>query len=171
MRITSDAVLFKLVTNCAITCTLVIIRLASWCNRSAAATARSRPMCSNQYSGDRPRRRADSGAPYIPSYGGHEGVFRKPGPNRRGCLGRHMMSCGIDIPACCSRPGGTGLGRVRPRSRQKVPPLSNPDRCPDHLDTSRMRGTRLSLPPRTPWLVGRQHHFSQVQVETVAQVE
>ena len=28
--------------------------IASWCNRSAAFTARSRPMCSSQYSGDRP---------------------------------------------------------------------------------------------------------------------
>ena len=45
------------------TCTLVIMRLASWCNRSAADTARSRPMCSSQYSGDWPRRRADSGPP------------------------------------------------------------------------------------------------------------
>ena len=39
-----------------ITCTLVIMRLASWCNRSAADIARSRPMCSSQYSGDRSRR-------------------------------------------------------------------------------------------------------------------
>ena len=60
---TSDAVLFRLVTNWDMTCTFVMIRLASWCKRSAAATARSRPICSSQYSGDRPSRRADSGAP------------------------------------------------------------------------------------------------------------
>ena len=42
---------------------IVIIRLASWCNRSAACTVRSRPMCSSQNSGVRPSSRADSGAP------------------------------------------------------------------------------------------------------------
>ena len=42
---------------------LVIIRLESWCKRSAACIVRSRPMCYSQYSGVRPSRRADSGAP------------------------------------------------------------------------------------------------------------
>ena len=59
----ADAVREKLVTNCDIICTFVMIKLASWCKRSAACTVRSRPICSSQYSGVRPSNRADSGAP------------------------------------------------------------------------------------------------------------
>ena len=40
-----------------------MIKLASWCKRSAACTVRSRPICSSQYSGVQPSNRADSGAP------------------------------------------------------------------------------------------------------------
>ena len=79
--------------------------------------------------------------PYIPSYGGHEGGFCKPGPNQPGCRGHHTMSSGIDIPAYCSRPVATGLVLVGPRTHRKVPPLSSLDRCLDRLNTSRLRGT------------------------------
>ena len=37
--------------------------------------------------------------PYIPSYGGHVGGFRKPGPGQHGCRGHRRMSYDTDILA------------------------------------------------------------------------
>ena len=120
-------VLFRLVTNWDMTCTFVMIRLASWCKRSAAATARSWPICSSQYSGDRPSRRADSGAPIYSIIRGREGVSHIPDPNRLGYHGPHTKSCGTSIPACCSAPAVTAPVLVLLHSHRMVPPSLNPD--------------------------------------------
>ena len=74
---------------------------------------------------------------------GHEGGFRKPGPNRLGCCCHHTMSSWIDSPAYCSRPVATGLVLVGHPPHQKVPPVSSLDRCLGRHDTSRLRGPAL----------------------------
>ena len=126
------------------------MRLASWCNRSAADTTRSGPCVPANIPATGREGELILGPPYIPSYGGHEGGFHTPDPNRHGCLSRRTMSCGIGIPACCSEPAVTAPVRVWPHTHRRVPPLSNPDRCPKHLDTLLLRWTPLSLPPQTP---------------------
>ena len=91
-------------TNCDIICTFVMIKLASWCKRSAACTVRSRPKCSSQYSGVWPSNRADSGAPCTPSYGGRVGGCHTMGQGRRDSSGHHMTSSDTGSQPYCPTP-------------------------------------------------------------------
>ena len=127
-------------TNCDIICTFVMIKLASCRKRSAACTVRSRPICSSQYSGIRPSNRANSGAPYTPSYGGRVGGCHTMGQGRRDSSGHHMTSSDTGSQPYCLTPLAIVPVHESRHEHQKVLLWKGPVQCRSSLHTLSRRG-------------------------------
>ena len=88
--------------------------------------------------------------PYIPSYEGHGGGFRKPGPGRPGCRGRRRMSSDIDTLACCSKLTETVLILVARHTHRTVLLSIRPGRRLDRPDNLWPEGIPWAPPRRIP---------------------